>query len=717
MSCSSLDVFTNSQTSQRICGPLLAQNDNVLIAQSRNVLLTRSGWGGGIRNTSHDPAGPRSVDRSEKGQEGANHTASGRRRDRPNRTAYPAAAGKAEKRGRPGGGPLAPGTSVQLQTGREEPGEGGCDLDRPNRTAYPASAGKAETRGRPGGGPRAPGTSVQPQTGREEPGEGGSDPRAREVSRVRPHAGQRIPWQASPDHSQPRNGEGLDDRSAAMAVPETKSGESPRVAPAAATVRRTGAVGHQRAPMARRARAEALPDQHDRRCHQPAACTFCSPRLDRGKHAFAVELFGAPWTSAELLHRQGEPVSNRAQDPAGFHRTAPRRARTTAAHANWTGASRSGDRLDRSPLATGQGTGGTQFSDGAGPSGERLACGRSHDSGASQCLPGNRVHSLVEPDSGCRAGHGGRCTPSARQGPFAAGFVELCRKLRSRQWVHDPVRQQDLPDRPHGYSCRPARSSGADRSPAGWIHGLSLPRSLPGSERVFGAPQSSGACQETQKTRPHPTSQKSVDEKLLLHQSRQGRSFRDPSKTHSVGRANAARPSSRFLYSKPPLGSFTKVSTPQKAKPSEGTPQGPVDRGLAAVYFGANSVASALNLPQERDLPKNHPHFKPNLSAPPSKQDISTLRGIGHFYFALTWLDGAAQCRYGSGILASNIFRAQCGFSIYTTRANTCGSWRAGCIPMTSRAPSPYPADSPLECSPSSARSAPDHTPRAILLA
>ena len=30
---------------------MLAQNDNVLIAQSRNVLLTRSGWGGGIRNT------------------------------------------------------------------------------------------------------------------------------------------------------------------------------------------------------------------------------------------------------------------------------------------------------------------------------------------------------------------------------------------------------------------------------------------------------------------------------------------------------------------------------------------------------------------------------------------------------------------------------------------------------------------------------------------
>ncbi len=72
----------------------------------------------------------------------------------------------------------------------------------------------------------------------------------------------------------------------------------------------------------------------------------------------------------------------------------------------------------------------------------------------------------------------------------------------------------------------------------------------------------------------------------------------------------------------------------QKSKTLGGTPQGPVDRGLAAVYFGANSVASALNLLRKRDLPKNHPHFKPYLSTPTSKQDTSTLRRIGHFYFA-----------------------------------------------------------------------------------
>jgi hypothetical protein len=127
-----------------------------------------------------------------------------------------------------------------------------------------------------------------------------------------------------------------------------------------------------------------------------------------------------------------------------------------------------------------------------------------------------------------------------------------------------------------------------------------------------------------------------VDEEFSSDPARQGRSFRAPGKSHWVGRAEAARPASRFPYSKPPLGSFTKVIWPTKAKPSEGTPQGPVDRGLATVYFGATSVASALNLPQERDLPKNHSHSKPNLSTSAPKPDISTLRRIGHFYFALT---------------------------------------------------------------------------------
>jgi hypothetical protein len=85
-----------------------------------------------------------------------------------------------------------------------------------------------------------------------------------------------------------------------------------------------------------------------------------------------------------------------------------------------------------------------------------------------------------------------------------------------------------------------------------------------------------------------------------------------------------------------------------KAKPSEGTPQGPVDRGFAADYFGASPVASALNLPQERDSLENRNHT--NTHPPParSKPDISTLQGIGHFYFALTVasLPGAGRFLY-----------------------------------------------------------------------
>jgi hypothetical protein len=67
---------------------------------------------------------------------------------------------------------------------------------------------------------------------------------------------------------------------------------------------------------------------------------------------------------------------------------------------------------------------------------------------------------------------------------------------------------------------------------------------------------------------------------------------------------------SRFLYSRPPLRDSTQVMgmSKSKAKPSEGTPQGPVDRGFAADYFGASPVASALNLPQERDSPENRNH-------------------------------------------------------------------------------------------------------------
>jgi len=95
------------------------------------------------------------------------------------------------------------------------------------------------------------------------------------------------------------------------------------------------------------------------------------------------------------------------------------------------------------------------------------------------------------------------------------------------------------------------------------------------------------------------------------------------------GRPGKISPSaSRFLYSRPPLRNSTQVMRDSKsiAKPSEGTPQGPVDRGFAADYFGASPVASALNLPGERDFPENR---NQTITHPPParpKPDISTLR-------------------------------------------------------------------------------------------
>jgi hypothetical protein len=51
---------------------------------------------------------------------------------------------------------------------------------------------------------------------------------------------------------------------------------------------------------------------------------------------------------------------------------------------------------------------------------------------------------------------------------------------------------------------------------------------------------------------------------------------------------------------------------------------------------GASPVASALGIRSGATLCGRHQSI---MASPgrPSKQDISTLLGIGHFYFALTW--------------------------------------------------------------------------------
>jgi hypothetical protein len=100
---------------------------------------------------------------------------------------------------------------------------------------------------------------------------------------------------------------------------------------------------------------------------------------------------------------------------------------------------------------------------------------------------------------------------------------------------------------------------------------------------------------------------------------------------------NSSPASSRFLYPRPPLGDFTKIDAIQKQNPPTSV------GGLAAVYFGASPVASALDPRLGRDPSADRFHTNMPSSSAWSKQDISTLQRIGHFYFALTRL----MCLHG----------------------------------------------------------------------
>ena len=189
---------------------LSAQNDNVLIAQSRNVLLTRSGWGGGIRNTSHDPTDRDRLMRSEESQEGADH---------PRQAAEEI--GQTERHIR----------RLLVKLNREG-----------DQAVVHGRRGKRSNR----------------KVEREEPGQGGGDFGTKEVSRVRSHAGQRVSEQAPPDHSQSRNGAGVDDRSHSSGEPRKQKVEKVHAwRQRRARCGRAGAVGHQRARMVGRARTES----------------------------------------------------------------------------------------------------------------------------------------------------------------------------------------------------------------------------------------------------------------------------------------------------------------------------------------------------------------------------------------------------------------------------------------------------------------------------
>ena len=106
-------------------------------------------------------------------------------------------------------------------------------------------------------------------------------------------------------------------------------------------------------------------------------------------------------------------------------------------------------------------------------------------------------------------------------------------------------------------------------------------------------------------------------------------------------RAKAARRSLAFNSPRPPLlKSSTKESMTSKPKPSDGDFVAAIGGSVADAFFGASPVvASALGI-RSGATPRGRIHSNPTPSALLRKADISTLLGIGHFYFALTRLVG-----------------------------------------------------------------------------
>ena len=85
-----------------------------------------------------------------------------------------------------------------------------------------------------------------------------------------------------------------------------------------------------------------------------------------------------------------------------------------------------------------------------------------------------------------------------------------------------------------------------------------------------------------------------------------------------------------------------KTTPKQKSK----TPGGIRGFSLLPISNGASSIASALGI-RLGATPRERTHLNSQLQFHPTKQDISTLLGLGHFYFALTggqWLCISQPC-------------------------------------------------------------------------
>src|SRR5712671_5374370 len=103
-------------------------------------------------------------------------------------------------------------------------------------------------------------------------------------------------------------------------------------------------------------------------------------------------------------------------------------------------------------------------------------------------------------------------------------------------------------------------------------------------------------------------------------------------------RAKPARRSSRFINPKTAARRLHQSRSAHKNQnPQNGHLMARFDWGFGAICFGASPVAAVFgSAPGSATPPEHRIHSNPSSQAATLKQDISTLLGIGHFYFALT---------------------------------------------------------------------------------
>jgi len=410
--------------------------------QSRNVLLTRSVWRGGNRNTSHDAAGPRPAGRTEESQERPDHAAAGGRGDRAERTACSEAIAEAEDRRRPGSAAPAAGKifeprlvavkvkqSAQVVLGQAVYRAFGPTLAGEYLSKHHSINVSRET---------VRGWMIEAKLWR-----------AKKQSTEKIHLWQRwsrvgklVQWGTS-KHVW------LEDRGPKLYLINMIDDASSRL--------------HARFVL----------------------------------HDSTAENMRLLWTYVE---RHGRP-GGFCTDKASLFQTAPKVARDIQelprderAPLPPTQIGRALRDLDivwigaHSPPS--QRTHGTQLPDSPGPAGEGIASDRSENTGRGQCLSGNGVHPVMKPDARCGSGQCRRCAPAVRQRALAGRCMELCRDQTSRQRLHDPARQQDLPDCAQRHSRGSARGRCAGRASARGVDGGALPKVLSGDQRMSAAAQS-----------------------------------------------------------------------------------------------------------------------------------------------------------------------------------------------------------------------------------